>query len=254
MATSPTPGYNHHMQSLTVGPTGTLHLVFQFHYAESGRAEDCLGRAAVHVQSDDGGDRWFNEDLEVRDPITIESMRPICHYPEGGDEPHGVRVGNHVVDADNHPWFFSSLPEKQGGVLWRRTAQGWDGIDLADVFPDLNMEGGRSASLSRDGDGRIHLMVATNPHGGRVKWYDPIQELFYLILDASGNKISLTQVTENDPEASQWLPALEQWDWTRPDVDFSDGHWFLYTRGLNAGGIGGDNKSALKTEVYLGKV
>ena len=35
IAISPTPGYNHYMQSLTVGPTGTLHLVFQFHFAET---------------------------------------------------------------------------------------------------------------------------------------------------------------------------------------------------------------------------
>ena len=60
LAISPTPGYNHYMQSLSIGPTGSLHLTFQFHYAESGRAEDCRGYAAVHLQSDDGGDSWLN--------------------------------------------------------------------------------------------------------------------------------------------------------------------------------------------------
>ena len=61
----------------------------------------------------------------------------------------------------------------------------------------------------------------------------------------------LDQLTETDNAAANWLPALEQWDWTRPDQKFDNGHWMMYTRGLNAGGIGGDNKSALKTEIYL---
>ncbi|MBL7201443.1 MAG: hypothetical protein ISS56_14985 [Anaerolineae bacterium] len=50
---------------------------------------------------------------------------------------------------------------------------------------------------------------------------------------------------------AHWLPALEQWDWTRPDVCCADGPWLMYTRGLNAGGIWGDNRNPLRIEVYL---
>lgn len=255
LAISPVPGYNHFMQSLTVGPTGSVHIVFQFHYAESGRAQDCRGRAAVHLQSDDSGDTWYNEGERCGAlPLTIDTMRPIVHRPDGDARQHGLRVGNHVVDAGNHPWFFSSMPGACGGILWRRTDAGWDGIDLASVIPNLNMEGGRSAAISRDAENRIHLMVAANPDGRETSWFDPSLELFYVILNADGGLVSCRQVTGSDASAAHWLPALEQWDWARPQGCCADGFWFAYTRGLNAGGIGGDNKSALQTEVYLGKV
>jgi hypothetical protein len=253
MAISPVAGYNHFMQSLTVGPTGDIHLVFQFHFAESGNAADCRGRAAVYVKSEDGGDTWLNEDLHVGDPITLASMRAVCHAPDGGDGRHSIRVGNHGVDADNQPWFFCSFVGYASGVIWRRKAEGWHMIDLADRLDGLNMEGGRATSLSRDGSGNIHFAFATNPTGQRCQWFDPSLELFYLVLDADGNRVSLKQVTGVDANAANWLPALEQWDWTRPDQTYDGGHYLMYTRGLNAGGIGGDNKSALKTEILLTK-
>ena len=115
LAVSPEPGYNHYMQSLSVGPTGTIHLTFQFHYAASGRAEDCRGRAAVYLYSEDGGDTWINDDGTRCSalPLTIETARSLCRYPEGG-----VRIGNHVVDGENRPLLFASLPNRSGGVLW----------------------------------------------------------------------------------------------------------------------------------------
>jgi hypothetical protein len=106
LAVSPTMGYNHFMQSITVGPDGTtLHLTFQFYYAQTGRAIDCKGRAAVYLCSGDGGTTWFNEGAQCDSlPLTIETVRPICHHPEGGIRPgDGVRIGNHVVDAQNCP-------------------------------------------------------------------------------------------------------------------------------------------------------
>ena len=251
IAVSPVAGYNHFMQSLTTGPDGTLHLVFQFHFAESGNAADCRGRAAVHTYSEDGGDTWFNEGTRFEDPLTMETMRAICHDPHGGDGQHSVRVGNHVVDANDQPWFFCSYPGYQSGVLWHRSDAGWEPVDLSPVLNGLNMEGGRATSLSRGHKGRLHFTFATHPHKKRCEWFSPELELFYAILDEKGALISLDQLTETDNAAANWLPALEQWDWTRPDQKFDDGHWIMHTRGLNAGGIGGDNQSALKTEIYL---
>ena len=249
LAISPTPGYNHFMQSLTVGPTGSLHLTFQFHYAASGRASDCAGRAAVHMQSDDRGDTWFNNGVRCDSlPLTIETMDPICHHPDGG-----VRVGNHVVDAENHPWVFASIPGVPGGVLWHRADSGWKAIEMASAFPNLNFERGRSTSMSRDAAGHFHLAVAADPEGKPTGWSNPSQELFHLTLDSAGTTISLEQITETDPSVSHWLPALEQWDWVRRDTSCADSPWLMYTRGLNAGGIGGNNRNALSTEVYMGK-
>lgn len=253
MAISPVPGYNHFMHSLAVGPNGDVHLIFQFHFAESGNAADCRGRAAVYVKSEDGGDTWFNEGLRVDQPITLDSMKAVCYAPDGGDDRHSIRVGNLVVDADNQPWFFCSFVGYSSGVIWHRQKDRWQMIDLADRLDGLNMEGGRSTSLSRDGAGHIHFTFATNPTGERCGWFAPCLEVFHLVLDAEGNRVSLKQITETDDEAANWLPALELWDWTRPNQTYQDGHFLMYTRGLNAGGIGGDNKSALKTEIYLTK-
>jgi hypothetical protein len=238
------------MQSLCVGPSGALYLTFQFHYADSGRAEDCTGRAACYLRSDDSGDTWLNEGVPCSSlPLTLETVRPICRYPEGG-----LRVGNHVIDGDNQPWLFASLPDAPSGVLWHRTEAGWAALDLASALDGLNTRGGRATSLSRDAQGRLHFLLATNPDKLETAWYDPSLELFHLTLDTSGQPLALEQLTETDASVAQWLPAVEQWDWTRPEACCLDGPWMAYTRGLNAGGIWGDNRNALLTEVHLRKL
>jgi hypothetical protein len=235
------------MQSLTVGPSGTLHLTFQFYYAESGQAIDCQGRMAVYVRSDDGGDTWYNEGRRCDDlPLTIASARPICHHPEGG-----VRIGNHVIDAQDRLWLYAALPGTLGGALWQRTDDGWARQDMAAAFHPLNMHGPRATALSRSADGQLHLAFATDPAHRETPWYDPTLELFHLLMDKKGAPLALAQLTDTDPTVAHWLPAIQKWDWTRPEA-FSVGHlWMTYTRGVNAGGIGGNNRNAVQTEVYL---
>jgi len=59
------------------------------------------------------------------------------------------------------------------------------------------------------------------------------------------------QVTQTDPSAAHWLPALEPWDWA--GACRADGApWMLHTAGLNAGGSGGDSRNTARTRVYLG--
>jgi hypothetical protein len=247
LAVSPTLGYNHYMQSLTVGPTGALHLTFQFYYADSGRAIDCQGRMAVYLCSDDGGDTWYNEGTRCDDlPLTVESAVPICRRPGGG-----IRIGNHVVDAQDRPWLYSAMPGVVGGLLWHRADAGWEGQDMSAAFDPLNMHGPRATALSRSADGRLHLVVATDPGHQETPWFDPRHELFHLVLDEHGAPLGLAQLTEADSAVAQWIPAVEKWDWTRPEACCGDHLWMTYTRGLNAGGIGGDNRNDVKTEVYL---
>ena len=193
---------------------------------------------------------WFNNGSPCRSlPLTIAAMDPICHHPEGG-----VRIGNHVVDGQDRPWLFGSMPGRPGGVLWHRTQAGWDELDMASATSTLNVKGGRATALSQDASGRLYLAVAANPHGQETRWFDPSLELFHLMLDAGGKVASLAQLTETDPSVANWLPALEQWDWSRSGTCCVGGPWLAYTRGLNAGGIGGDNRDALATHVYLAKV
>lgn len=255
IAISPTPGYNHYMASLTVGPTGNLHLVFQYHFSETGNAADCKGRAAVYLKSTDGGDTWIDDAGEVASlPVTLESMAAIRYVPDGGDDRHAVRVANNVVDGNDRAWFFASLQDAAGGIIFRRDPDGWTDIDLGRMTGGLNVEGGRSSSLSRAPDGRLHLMLGTSADGSRTSWYDPSLEIYHVSFDENGENASCDRLTGPDPDAANWLPALENWDWNRTDICCRDGHWLAWTRGLNAGGIGGDNKSPLTTEVYLTKV
>jgi len=247
LAISPTPGYNHYMQALALGPTGTLHLVFQFHYAESGRAIDCEGRAIVHLCSPDGGDTWWNEGMRCDAlPITIETMRPICHHAAGG-----VRLGNLVVDAQDRPWLFASVPGHPSGALWRREEGGWAALDLAEPLGGLNAVGGRSSSLSCDAAGHLHLALAADPNRRETRWFDPSHEIHRVVLNAKGELVSHAQVTDTNPASARWLPALEAWDWNRRNVCCADGPWLMYTDGLNAGGIGGNNANTVQTGVYL---
>lgn len=244
-----------YMHSLTVGPTGHLHLVYQFHYGDTGRADDCKGRAAIYMRSEDGGDTWLHEDGSTASlPVTIDSMKPVVHFPKGGPGLHYLRVANNVVDELDRVWFFCSVVDNEGGVIFRREGDAWSRIELGGMTGGMDLSGGRSSSLSRGPGGHMHLLVSTRPGGEASSWYDAGNEVFHLEMDSEGAFKDFRQLTETDPAAAQWLPALVNWDWTRPTASCLGGHWFTYTRGTNEGGIGGDNRSPLKTEVYLSRL
>lgn len=252
IAESLTPGYNHFMHGLSLGPTGTLHLTFQFHYTESGTARDCKGKAAVHITSDDGGQTWINEGQKCKLPLTTENAIPFASCFENPE--HSLRICPHVVDANNHPWVFASMPDTESGVIWRKTDPGWQRIDLGEVLPQINLSQGKSTAFSYDADHNVHLLVGTRVDNKPSAWYDPAHELFHIIFDSNGKPTNLTQLTDTDPNHARWLPAIEQWDWTRPN-QIADKHWYLYTSGVNAGLFSDpDYDYSTTTEAYLGKL
>ncbi len=248
IALSPTEGYNNFMQSLSVGPDGTLHLFFQFHFTTNGNSADCETRMAAYLRSRDGGDTWTNEGQLCQLPLTLESTRSFISFPGGK-----WRLANHVVDSQGQPWVFVSLPEEPSAGLFRRAEGGWQRVDVGLEFSKLSFCGpmGREVSLSRSRDGTIHLVAATRPDGVVSSWYDPQHELFHLRLNEQGQILSMVRLTQPNPDGAQWLPAVENWDWVRADDAFVDAPWLLYTCGQNRGGIGGDNANTLQTEVYL---
>jgi hypothetical protein len=262
LAISPVPGYNHHMHSLTVAPDGTLHLTFQFYYADTGSAADGYARAFVYLRSVDGGDTWLDESgARASTPVTIDTMQPFYARPpgvqtedarrDGAPRPlHDLRAGNHVVDREGRPWLFATLPGAKSGSLWTRSSDAWRTIDLEPLLAPLNLACGRATSLAADAAGRLHLLFATDPAGAETQWYDTRHELFHLALSPSGEKLSLARLSDVETAAA-WLPALEPWNWATSVADKAYAPWYLYTRGDNAGGIGGDNANTVKTTVLL---
>ncbi|NKB70280.1 MAG: hypothetical protein GKR89_24685 [Candidatus Latescibacteria bacterium] len=252
LAVSPTPGYNHFMQSFTVGPTGHLHALFQFHFSEDGQAAHCRGRAAVYLRSEDGGDSWIYDDgVQPELPVTFAAAKAICRYQPSGDL-HTFRIGYHTVDRHDKLWFYCSVPDAPG-VIYTNGPGGWERLDLAELTDGLDFSGGRSSSFSQGPDGDLHLLLACPPQGA-TPWYDPAMELYHLHLDGRGKRRGFKQLSETDPARANWLPALEPWDWARPEVCCRDGLFYAMTRGVNAGGIGGDNTNTVQTEVWLGKI
>jgi len=243
MAVSPRPGYNHFYQSLSLGPGGALHLLFQYCYTETGRSSDAKSRMVVHLRSDDGGTTWFNEGARCRFPLTVDTVKPIVHYPAGG-----ISISNHVVDEHDQPWFFSVLPDHPRGALFQKAGDEWTVVDTSVAFGKLNFTGSRETSLSRDRAGRLHIATGTNPDGGDATWYDLRHEIFHVIVGQDRTVESARQITAADPSACRWLPAIEQWDWARQEEIITPA--IIYTSGLNGVGDGG-NRNASKTDISL---
>ncbi len=254
IAISPVSGYNHYMHSLTVAPDGALHLIFQFYYSDSGSAADGYARAIVYLRSEDGGDVWLSESgRPATTPVTVDTMEAFYQRPHGAHPSlHDLRAGNHVLDGLGRPWMFLTLPDAKSGSLWTRD-DSWRKIDLEPMLSPLNLARGRATSLAADVEGRLHLLFATDPHGGETQWYDARHELFHLTLTRDGEKLSLARLTKHEDTAA-WLPALEPWSWATSRAEHAGAPWYMYTRGENAGGIGGDNASAVKTRVYLDRL
>ncbi len=243
LAESPVPGYNHFMQSVALGPSGILHLVFQFHYSETGHAIDCQTYAGIHIATQDGGRTWQADDgTDITFPITVETAQPFIEAPAGG-----MRICSIVQDAQERPWICVVHPDTPGGLLCH-----WDEgrAVLHPPHPALagfDMQGGRSMALAFDAAGFLHLLFAHHPQGLATPWFDPSQELHHIRFNPAdpASDPDVTCLTR-DPDTAHWLPVLEA-----PANPQADGLWYMWTQGNNLGGIGGDNANALRTRVWL---
>jgi hypothetical protein len=255
LAKCPVPGYSHFMHSLSLGPhAGSLHVTLQFHYAASGSAKQGRTKMAAHMRSDDGGAHWTSEGQACQLPMTIENARPFASCIE--DEAATIRIGTHVVDAQEQPWVYCASPEAPYGIMWRRTVDGWRAIDLDTALPQLNFSGGgHSTATSRAADGRVHLLISTQAQGAGEGWYHVANEVHHVAFTPDGRIDSHQQLTSDDPTQARWLPSIEYWNWGAADSSCADGHWYLYTSGINAGWMDADGyQDTLKTQVWLGRL
>ena len=266
---NPTPGYCNFQQSLALGLGGDLHMLFHFRYGSprARSARDCRATSIAHLRSEDCGTTWLSDGQPLgRLPAEMDDLALIHRRPDGG-----LYITNNVVDADDHPWFVSTDPDTPSGVLWHMSDGGWEALRLDKVFPGV---GARirpiRESISRDGDGRTHLVLPVLPgaddpgadsgaaaelnstlpeslevYGGATGWFDPRLELYHLVADGDGRQVSTRQLTKATSPVAHWLPALEWWDWQRADEACADGPWLMYTVGLNRGGSRADNRNAL---------
>ncbi len=252
LAVSPVLGYNHFMQTLTVGPAGTLHVTFQFHYSDTDRSRDGWGRAAVYLHSENGGDHWYNEDRRLTGPLTVDQMQPVGGNAALPGE-KGLSISNHFVDDRNAPWFFSSHPQYPSGLIWHREPSGWQMIDMADRTRGLNIGHGGSTSLARLPSGRVIFLFTADTSGNAWPFGAVGGTLYETVLDATGKLVRTAPLRTADAESSCWLPSLERWDWTAPGRREGDDVWFLYTRGINHSTVeNGRNANASRTRIHLG--
>ena len=248
---SPTHGYCHFGHHLRVGPDDSLHVLFRFHHGPTGKGANCNTYAVAHLDSVDGGKSWRSDSVPLKTyPSQMDDIRLAESHPVGN-----VGSSSLLVDAHGHPVFMTTNPDRDIPRLHRRTDDGWIAVDLRDdkdvgrAFAQL-----KTGVLSWDAQGNIHLVSTASPDGETTRWDDPRLELYHHVYDIDGLRKSCKQVTSGDPSAAFWHPNLENWDWHRRDIVCQDGHWLLYTHGLNQGGIGGDNRNALKTKIYLTKI
>jgi hypothetical protein len=254
IARSPVPGYNHFMHSLSLGPTGALHATLQFHYSDTGNARQGRARLCCHLRSDDAGATWQSEGQLCDLPLTIDSARPILRVPDDGEA--AIRIGTHVVDADDRPWLYCAMPEAPFGIMLYRDVAGWQRIDLDEALPGLSFTGGgRSTATTRGPDGRIHLLLSTCARGFGEGWYHPAHELHHIAFSPDGRVADHRQVTADDADNARWLPSVEDWDWRQPERSCSGGHWVEWTDGRNAGWMdAADYEDTLTTKVWLDRL
>ncbi len=246
LAESPVPGYNHFMQSVALGPSGVLHLVFQFHYSFTGNAIDCQTYAGVHISTRDSGQTWQADDgTDIALPITVETAQPFIEAPAGG-----MRICSIVQDAQERPWIYVVHPDTPSGLICH-----WEDSEVVQHAPhpalaSFDMRGGRSMALAFDAAGFLHFLFAHHPQGQKTPWFDPSQELHHIrIHPADPASDPEVACLTRDPDTAHWLSVLEA-----PVSPHPGGLWYMWTQGNNLGGIGGDNANALKTRVWLDRL
>ena len=159
LAESPTRGYNHFMQSLAADEQGQLHLLFQFHYSETGHAADCLTYAAVHLRSRDGGHTWLNAQEEpVAAPVTMDTAIPFCSVPQGG-----MRLNSLALDKAGTPWVHVVHPQHPSGLLFTLAEGKPSAIPPGPALETFDLRGGRSMAMAFDHQGDLQLLFAQKP-------------------------------------------------------------------------------------------
>lgn len=252
LAQSPTAGYSHFMQSMAIDAAGAIHIVFQFHFSETGHAADCSTYATVHIAARDGGKTWRAAGGATAElPITMDSAQPFVQSPTGG-----MRVNSVVLDASGVPWVHVVHPDHPCGLLCQLRESGVMVTAPGSGLDRFDLRGGRSLDMAFDGRNALHFLFANHPQGDPTPWFDPSLELHHAVLDPANLSASVTvrPITREDPATASWLPVFEKTLCTGQSMAAENNLWYMWTQGNNLGGIGGDNANTLKTRVWLSRL
>lgn len=99
------PACSHFMHSLSLGPTGSLHITLQFHFADTGSPKQGKTKLASHMRSDDGGESWSSEGEPCQLPVTLESARPFASCLD--DAEASILIGTAAKGA-GRGWYHSA--------------------------------------------------------------------------------------------------------------------------------------------------
>lgn len=247
MVACPDASYANFAHSLSIGPDGRLHLIFQYFYSEKEKSwTEGRGRSAGYVYSNDGGSTWLSGAKKCPLPITEQSGDFIFKMP--AEEPGiGLGLSNHVVDREGKVWLLINIRGRKQGLVFRGGEGGWTEVKMDSAFQQLNFSGGTTVSLSRTPDNEIVMALPMDPSGAAIAWGASSAALLELKITEAENQQSITPLTQQERDRSSWLPAYELWDWVRKDTCCQGGPWLAYTRGVNAKNVA----NILKTEVRL---
>ena len=202
------PAYTQFENALHIDRRGTLYLAYHIVRATEADYGDTRGRGFGLMRSRDRGESWQTVDGRALDLPTTPASPCIIEFEEGLD----VRMGNVVCGSRGAPCF--TLNRREGGVAetffyaWRK--HDWQVVSLMPVAERLYgpCEMSDVCALSIADDGVIYAAVPVCRRGGG--WSDSSNEIALFTSRDGGETFSGYRISADEPDASNWLPALER--------------------------------------------
>ena len=233
------PAYTQFENALHVDRSGTLYLAYHIVRATEADHGDICGRGFGVMRSRDGGENWETVDGRALDLPTTPASPCVIEFDEGLD----VRMGNVVTGGRGSLCF--TLNRRENGVaetfFYSRGKDDWRVVSLMPhaerLFGECEMSDVCALSIADDG-----VIYAAGPvcrRGGG--WSDSSNEIALFTSRDGGETFSGYRISTNEPEVSNWLPALERQTGQQPGGRASSGLYArAYRRGMQPGYRYGD--------------
>ena len=202
------PAYTQFENALHVDRRGTLYLAYHIVRATDADYGDTRGRGFGLMRSRDGGESWQTVDGRALDLPTTPASPCVIEFDEGLD----VRMGNVVTGGRGTLCF--TLNRRENGAaetfVYTRGKDDWRVVSLMPPAERLFGECEMSdvCALSIADDGVIYAAAPVCRRGGG--WADSSNEIALFTSRDGGETFSSYRISADEPDASNWLPALER--------------------------------------------